>query len=312
MNETVKISFVVPVYNGAPMLESLCSRLVPIGEKYGCYEIILVDDGSRDNSCQVIAGLQRTFSKVCLIRLSRNFGQHNATMAGLSHARGEVIVTLDQDLQHPPEEIPRLIEKLEEGFDVVYGLPQKRAHSVYRNATSEFSKWLSSKILATALDGNFSSFRVIRSWVVQEIARYKSFYIFLDGYISWTTANVGGVPVPNPKSDYASQYRLFRLITHGINLVVNFSIRPLQFASYAGFFSAFIGLVLAMFVVIDKLLYDVPVQGWTSLIVVILVIGGAQIAFLGLIGEYIGRILMNTNSAPNYVVREVRRGRVSE
>lgn len=307
MDEKIKISFVVPVYNGARMLEALCRRLEPVGRSYGRYEIVLVDDGSRDNSCQVIQQLQRSVPGICFVRLSRNFGQHNATLAGLAHAQGEYVVTLDQDLQHPPEEIPSLIEKLEEGFDVVYGLPQKRPHSLYRNLTSEFSKWISRKILSTALNGNFSSFRVMRSWVAAEVVQYNSSYIYLDGFISWTTANVGGVLVPNPKSEYESQYSFFKLINHGINLLVNFSIRPLQVASLAGFLSAILGLVLAVFVAISKLLYGQPVQGWTSLIVVVLVIGGAQIAFLGLLGEYIGRILMNTNRAPNYVIRDVRR-----
>lgn len=307
MDERINISFVVPVYNGARMVEALCARLAPVGSAFGIYEIVLVDDGSRDNSCQVIQQLQRTVPEICLVQLSRNFGQHNATLAGLAQARGELVVTLDQDLQHPPEEIPRLVEKLEEGFDVVYGLPQKRPHSFYRNLTSEFSKWISRQILSTKLDGNFSSFRVMRSWVATEVAKYNSSYIYLDGFISWTTANVGGVRVSNPKSDFESQFTFFKLINHGINLLVNFSIRPLQVASIAGFISAIIGLALAVYVMISKLLYGQPVQGWTSMVVLVLVIGGAQIAFLGLIGEYIGRILMNTNRAPTYVIRDVRR-----
>jgi undecaprenyl-phosphate 4-deoxy-4-formamido-L-arabinose transferase len=307
MVENIMISFVVPVYNGSPMLEALCNRLVPIGESYGCYEIIFVDDGSRDNSCNMIMQLQQHFPKICLVELSRNFGQHNATMAGLAQARGEIIVTLDQDLQHPPEEINSLISKLNEGFDVVYGLPEKRAHNIYRNITSTFSKWISRKILSTALNGNFSSFRAIRGWVAAEIAQYNSSYSYLDGLISWTTANVGGVEVKNPKSDYESQYTFIRLVTHGINLVVNFSIRPLQAASVIGFISALVGLLVAIYILFSKVMFNTPVQGWTSLMVALLVIGGLQLTFLGLIGEYIGRILMNSNRAPNYIIRSVNR-----
>jgi len=307
MAENIFISFVIPVYNGSPMLEPLCKRLVPVGESYGRYEIIFVDDGSRDNSCNTIMNLQKSFPKICLVELSRYFGQHNATLAGLAQARGEIVVTLDQDLQHPPEEIHLLVSKLNEGFDVVYGLPEKRPHNIYRNITSAFSKWISRKILSTALNGNFSSFRTIRSWVVAEVAQYNSLYSYLDGLISWTTANVGGVVVKNPKSDYESQYTFIRLITHGINLVVNFSIRPLQAASFFGFISAFVGLLLAVYIIFNKLMFDIPAQGWTSIMVALLVIGGVQIAFLGLIGEYIGRILMNSNRAPNYVIRSIRR-----
>ncbi len=290
------------------MLEDLCeeiTRVSTVANGFDWFEIILVDDGSTDNSCEIATLLQKTIPEVRFVELSRNFGQHNATLAGMSIADGDVIVTLDQDLQHPPKEVARLIDKLNEGLDVVYGLSEKRPHGFFRNLSSDFSKWLSSKILSTAIDGNFSSFRVIRSWVVREILKYNSPYVFVDGFISWTTRKVGGVEVPNPSPRFESNYSFFKLINHGINLLVNFSIRPLQVASLAGFCSAVIGLVLAIFVVYNKLVHGEPVQGWTSLVVVILIVGGAQIAFLGLIGEYIGRILMNTNQTPTYVIRQV-------
>lgn len=308
MHEQMALSVVVPVYNGALMLEPLCDRLLPVCRTYGSFEIVLVDDGSRDDSRMVVRQLQQRIPEIVLIELSRNFGQHNSTLAGLANARGEIVVTLDQDLQHPPEEIARLVAKLEEGFDVVYGLPAVRPHSALRNLTSDFSKWIAGKILSTSLNGNFSSFRVMRRWVAREVARFNSAYSYLDGFISWITANVGGVVVENPKSDFESRYTYFRLINHGLNLVVNFSIRPLQLASVAGVCSALVGLVAALFVVIEKLLFNVPVPGWSSLMVVMLVVGGMQLAFLGLIGEYIGRVLMNSNQAPNYVIRSLQRG----
>jgi undecaprenyl-phosphate 4-deoxy-4-formamido-L-arabinose transferase len=308
-DNNIKISFVVPVYNGARILKPLIERLSPVGSSYGRYEIILVNDGSRDHSQEILDGLHESYPQVCIIKLSRNFGQHNATLAGLAHARGEIIVTLDQDLQHPPEEIGKLVDRLREGFDVVYGLPIRRPHGFFRNISSEFSKWLSSKVLSTNLGGNFSSFRAMRAWVVGEIIQYDSAYIFIDGFISWTTANVGGVLVQNPNSDLGSQYTFVKLINHGINLLVNFSIRPLQAASVVGLFSAIIGLIAASYLLIIKMIYGVAVQGWTSLMVMVMVIGGAQIAFLGLIGEYIGRILMNTNRAPKYVIRSIRRNK---
>lgn len=309
-----KISFVVPVFNGELMLEKLCDEITLVGttiDSFDEYEIILVDDGSTDDSCEVGRSLQMQRPEICFVELSRNFGQHNATLAGMSKASGEVIVTLDQDLQHPPKEVPRLVEKLNEGLDVVYGLSEKRPHSLFRNLSSDFSKWLASKTLKTALGGNFSSFRVIQSWVAKEILQYNSSYVFVDGFISWTTQNVGGVEVANPQSEYESRFTFFKLIKHGLNLLVNFSIRPLQIASLAGFFSAFVGLILAAYIVYNKLVFGEPVQGWTSLLVMILVVGGAQIAFLGLIGEYVGRILMNTNRAPTYVIRNVPQERRS-
>jgi len=185
------ISYVIPVYNGALMVEQLYRQLVPVAKNLGKYELIFVDDGSKDGSYSVLKELQSKDPHVCAVELSRNFGQHNATLAGLSCAQGELIVTLDQDLQNPPEEIPQMIEKITEGFDVVYGLPEERAHNLFRNITSDFSKWISRKILTTALNGNFSSFRILKKWVVDEIVKYNSSYTYIDGLISWTTTNIG-------------------------------------------------------------------------------------------------------------------------
>jgi polyisoprenyl-phosphate glycosyltransferase len=310
MKTTTKlISFIIPVYNGSLMVERLHSRLVPIARAIAHYEIIFVDDGSSDDSFSKLIQLHSKDSHVCAIQLSRNFGQHNATLAGIACARGDVIVTLDQDLQNPPEEIPRLVEKLSEGYDVVYGLPEMRAHNFFRNVSSDFSKWISKKILSTALDGNFSSFRVLRRWVADEIVKYNSSYTYIDGLISWTTTNVGGVVVRNDKSDFESHYTLLRLINHGFNLLVNFSIRPLQIASLAGAVSALVGLAGAVIVIFQKIFFGVPAEGWASLMVVVLVIGGIQLSFLGLIGEYTGRILMNSNSSPKFVIRDIKQER---
>ncbi len=302
------ISYVVPVYNGSMMVERLHEKLVPIARSLGKYEIIFVDDGSTDGSFAAVKKLQLRDPNVCAVQLSRNFGQHNSTLAGLSCAQGEIVVTIDQDLQNPPEEIPRLLEKLSEGFDVVYGLPEARAHNFFRNMTSDFSKWISAKILSTAVGGNFSSFRVLRKWVVDEILKYQSSYTYIEGLISWTTTNVGGVSVRDDRSEFESHYTVLRLINHGLNLLVNFSIRPLQIASLIGVFSAVIGLAGAVVVILEKIFYGMPVQGWASLMVVVLVVGGMQMAFLGLIGEYTGRILMNSNSSPKFIIREMKKG----
>ena len=303
------ISFVVPVYNGAKMTERLYDRLLPVARSFGNYEIIFVDDGSKDESLSTLEKLAAKDGNVCVVQLSRNFGQHNATLAGLSCARGDVIITLDQDLQNPPEEIPRLIEKLSEWFDVVYGLPEERGYGYFRSATSGFSKWVSKKILSTSLQGNSSSFRAMRRWVVDEVVKYKSSYIYIDGLIGWTTTNIGGVLVRNVKAETKSHYTIQRLINHGLNLVVNFSIRPLQIASLVGAASAVFGLFGAIIVIAEKILFGIPVQGWASLMVVVLVVGGLQIGFLGLIGEYTGRILMNSNSSPVFVIREIKKGK---
>jgi undecaprenyl-phosphate 4-deoxy-4-formamido-L-arabinose transferase len=305
----IRISFVVPVYNGARLLKALLERLEPVGRSFETFEVILIDDGSKDGSFEESCRLQQYFPELCVVQLSRNFGQHNATLAGLSHASGEIIITLDQDLQNPPEEINGLVDKLLEGYDVVYGIPLERAHNAFRNITSEFSKWLGRKIFPTAQNGNFSSFRAMRKWLVAEVVQYKSGYIYLDGLISWTSSNVSSIQVRNDRTDAGSQYTLHKLMNHGLNLLVNFSIKPLQTASVVGGLSALLGLLAAMLVILAKVFYGVPVQGWTSLMVVTLVMGGIQIAFLGLLGEYIGRILMNSNQAPNYVVRTFQQSR---
>lgn len=303
------ISFIIPVYNGAMMIERLYERLAPVARSLGRYEIIFVDDGSTDESLSTLYTLLARDRSISVVQLSRNFGQHNATLAGLSCAQGDTVITLDQDLQNPPEEIPRLIDKLSEGFDIVYGLPEERGYGFFRAATSGFSKWVSKKILSTSVKGNSSSFRALRKWVVDEIVKYKSSYIYIDGLIGWTTTNVGGVVVHNAKAETESHYTIQRLINHGLNLLVNFSIRPLQIASIVGAASAVFGLFGAFIVVVEKIFFGIPVQGWASLMVVVLVIGGLQIGFLGLIGEYTGRILMNSNSSPVFVIRQVTKGK---
>jgi polyisoprenyl-phosphate glycosyltransferase len=303
----IQISFVVPVYNGARLVEKLLDRLIPVGNSFGSFEVVFVDDGSRDDSYAVLCRLQQQHQEVCAIQLSRNFGQHNATLAGLAHASGEIVITIDQDLQNPPEEVPQMVEKLREGFDVVYAIPQERAHNAFRNLTSEFSKWIGRQIFSTSQNGNFSSFRAMRQWLVAELVQYNSGYIYLDGLINWTTVNVGSIRVRNDRTDAGSQYSFSRLVTHGLNLVVNFSIKPLQIASLVGALFALLGLLAALYIILAKFIYNMPVQGWASLMVTVLVMGGVQIAFLGLIGEYIGRILMNSNRSPKYIIRDARR-----
>ncbi len=301
----VDLSVVIPVYNGAAMLASLCARLVRVCEAIGTFEIVLADDGSTDGSDQAIAGLCAADPRVVGVILSRNFGQHNATLAGMAASRGRLVVTMDQDLQNPPEELPRLVAALRSGYDVVYGLPARRAHGWFRNVTSELTKWWGRRVFPTAVGGTFSSFRALDRWVVLQLLGYQTRFVYLDGLISWTTAHVGAVEVRNDRSDHRSQYNLGRLVRHGMNLLVGFSIRPLQMASMVGVACALLGLLWAGVVVYERVVHGLPVAGWASLMVTVLVMGGVQLLFLGLLGEYVGRMLFNTNQSPRFVVRRV-------
>ena len=300
------VSVVVPVYRSRATLASLHQRWSAVVAKESwAAELVLVDD-SGDGSCwSEIMRLAALDERVRGIRLSRNFGQHNALLCGVRSARGDVIVTMDDDLQNPPEEIPRLLARLDEGFDLVYGVPARGRQALWRNLASVWAKRLIKRLLGATLAASSSSFRAFRSWLRDAFQEYRSPLVSFDVLLTWGTSSVGVLVVAQDERVHGrSGYSLGRLLEHTLNMVTGFSTRPLRLASMLGFvFSAF-GLSVLVYVLLRYLIQGSSVPGFPFLASIIAIFSGAQLFALGIIGEYLARIHLRTIERPSYLIAE--------
>jgi undecaprenyl-phosphate 4-deoxy-4-formamido-L-arabinose transferase len=298
------LSVLVPVYNGAATVAELVQRLGPVLQDAApdAHEIILVNDGSPDHSWDVITALAAQHPTVRGMRLMRNYGQHNALLAGLRAARYDVVVTLDDDLQHPPEEIPKLLAALDEDYDVVYGTTGELPHSPFRNVMSRMTKHALAQAMGVRNIKDISAFRALRTGLREASAGYESPSVMLDVLLSWGTARFGGVQVRHePRREGRSGYTLGRLVNQAMLVLTGFSTKPLRFASVVGFaFTSFGALVLAYVVV--KYLTVGSVPGFPFLASLIAVFGGVQLFALGIFGEYLARVFDRSMDRPPYVV----------
>jgi glycosyltransferase involved in cell wall biosynthesis len=299
------VSVVIPVYNSAATLAALLERLTPaLAALAARYEIILVNDGSRDASWAQILTLAQQYPALRGINLMRNFGQHNALLAGIREARFPVVVTMDDDLQHPPEEIHRLLDRLDEGYDVVYGVPKRLPHSPWRNFTSWLTKRMMSSAVRVKGARNMSAFRAFRTDVRNAFATYQSPTVFLDVLLSWGTTRFSAVKVQHdPRRVGKSNYTLRKLLRMATMLLTGFSTAPLRIATFIGFiFTVFGTGVLAYVVILSLLRGSVP--GFPFLASIIALFSGAQLFALGIIGEYLAVIHVRLMERPVYVIRE--------
>lgn len=303
------LSLVIPVYGSEPVLPELVRRLQAMFDQQarpsGDYELILVCDCSPDRSWAVIRGLAQQYPWVRGILLRMNAGQHNALMAGFSHARGRVIVTMDDDLQHAPEDIPLLLAELAQGRDVVYARFKSRKHAGWKVAGSRLNDLVAGYLMNKPKGLYLSPFRAMTADIRDDILRYQGPYVYVDGLILSVTRNIGTVDVDHHER-YAgdSGYSLRKSISLWLKMATNFSIVPLRITSFVGLCFAGVGFVLALMLIIQKLTLDRMPIGWSSLIVTVLIVGGVQLLALGMLGEYLGRVLLILNSRPQYVVGE--------
>jgi undecaprenyl-phosphate 4-deoxy-4-formamido-L-arabinose transferase len=270
------------------------------------HEIVFVDDGSRDESWKILAELQGLYpTRIIAIQLMRNYGQHNAIMCGFRRSRGKVIITMDDDLQNPPEEIPKLLDELNSrGLDLVYGCYEDKKHHAWRNVGSALIGTFYRIVFRSAV--NISSFRAIRRELLESIFLYSLNFTFIDGLLAWNTQRVGEVTVEHhPRSEGRSGYSLGKLLVLALNLFTNFSLLPLQLVSICGFVAAGGGLVVALYYFVEYLRSNITVPGYASIIIAVLLLGGIQLLALGIIGEYLGRLHLNVNRKPQYVERQV-------
>ncbi len=308
--DAVDISIVIPVYNSAEMLPELHERLQVVLAGMGkSFEVVFVDDGSQDASWTVLRQLQRNDPcHVVAIQLMRNYGQHNALMCGFRHARGDYIITMDDDLQHPPEELPKLVAAIAAAdLDLVYGAYDQKRHG----ATKNIASWIVNRFYRFVFQSpvTVTAFRILRRELLETILSYSLNFTFIDGLLAWNTRRTGEVKVAHhPRAKGRSGYRFGKLLTLALNLFTNFSLLPLQLVSLCGVGAAIVGLVLGLYYFYQYVTHQITVPGYASTIVSILVLGGLQLLGLGITGEYVGRLHLNVNRKPQYSVRNVMSG----
>jgi glycosyltransferase involved in cell wall biosynthesis len=299
------VSVVVPVYNSEGSLAAVVERLRPVlrAEKVP-YEIILVNDGSRDGSGDVIDRLARARPEVRGIDLSRNYGQHNALLCGIRAARHAVVVTLDDDLQHPPEEVPKLLRKLEEGYDVVYGAAERGPHGWWRGAGSLLTKWVLARVMGVPTGRGVSAFRAFRTSLREAFRDYRSPHVLIDVLLTWGTTRFATLAVPHhPRRVGASNYTFRRLAAQAVNLLTGFSTLPLRLAGWVGFVSIAFGLLVLAWVLGNYFVRGTSQPGFPFLASIIALFAGAQLFALGILGEYVARAHVRLMEKPPYVVR---------
>jgi undecaprenyl-phosphate 4-deoxy-4-formamido-L-arabinose transferase len=298
-------SVVIPLYNDAATLPVLHQRLSTVMQGLGRpYEIVYVDDGSRDGTFDVLSEIHRQDpTHVRAIRLMRNFGQHPAVTAGFDHVAGEVIITLDSD-QNPPEEIPKLLVKLDEGYDVVTGWRQIRHDPWTRKWSSRLINWIIASTTGVKLHDYGCMLRVYRRHVVQLLNQCGESRRFITALTSWLGVNIAEVPVRHEAANLrGSRYNYRRLIRMTLDLVTGYSLVPIQLVTASGLAMAFIGIVAGLFLLAWRVVFGVNPTGLSSFVALLLVLFGIQLAGLGIIGEYVGRIYIETQGRPYYLIR---------
>jgi len=298
------LSVVVPVYNSAGTLEPLRTRVASAlaGRDY---ELVLVNDGSADGSWQAIVAAAAADPRVRGVDLARNYGQHNALLAGIRAARGGTIVTIDDDLQNPPEEIPKLLAKLDEGYDVVYGAAVERQHGLARALGTRLTKRALKAAIGSDAAADASAFRAFRTQLRDAFADFHAPYVSIDALLGWGTSRFASVPVRHDaRATGDSGYGFVRLATHAFNVLTGFTTRPLRLATLVGIAFTFLGLAVLVYVLARYFAEGNPVPGFPFLASMIAIFSGAQLLTLGIIGEYLARMYMRVMDRPPYAVSE--------
>jgi glycosyltransferase involved in cell wall biosynthesis len=310
---TYALSIVVPVYNGADSIGELVDALEAL-EVPGGHEIILVNDASPDSSLLECQRLQaRAKVPITLVDLARNFGEHNAVMAGLREASGAHIITMDDDLQNPPGEVLRLLQYAQKtGKDVIYTHYAKKQHAAWRNIGSRFANWCADKVLDKPKGLYLSSFRCISAFAARQVTQYRGPFPYVDGLILQATQSIGTLQVEHlPRHIGRSNYTVSRLLRLWTSMFVNFSVMPLRIATFTGFVMSGLGLCGAVWA-LGTAIFEGSPPGWASLTVATLLLLGVQLIMLGIIGEYLGRLYLTVNRKPQSVVRSTTRAETIE
>jgi len=302
----LRLSIVIPVYRGSETISPLVERLIrELGEILT--QIVLVNDDSPDDSDLVCRSIvERYPDRVRYLRLGRNFGEHNAVMAGLNHADGDYFVVMDDDFQNPPEEVIRLVEHaVSYGFDVVYSRYEEKRHDRFRNFGSRLADFAATCFAGKPSGIYLSSFKCMNAWLKEQVIRYDGPFPYLDGIVLNATRSIGVVTVRHDLRTLGkSGYTFSKLFALWLRIFVNFSVVPLRISTFVGLAMSLIGAIMACLVLWEKLTFsDLPL-GWASIYSAILVFSGLQMLMIGLLGEYVGRAYLTLNRMPQYTIRE--------
>lgn len=302
------LSVVIPVFNEQENLVELHARLAAtLGRAGYSWEVIYVDDGSRDDSWPILEGVKKADEHVRLVRFNRNYGQHMAVFAGFERVRGQVVATLDADLQNPPEDVPKLVAKLEEGYDVVGGWRQFRQDSWLRKAPSRIVNIFTSKVVGVELKDYGCMLRAYRREIVDAMSACQETSSFIPALANTYASRVIEIPVGHAERQGGqSKYNLLGLLRLHFDLMTGFSVLPIQFVSVVGSLVALLGLAFGLFLFARRLIVGPEVEGVFTLFAILFVFVGLQILGVGLIGEYVGRIYREVRRRPRFVVRETR------
>ena len=302
------VSFVIPCYCSEKTIASVLDEIrgAMQGLPQYAYEVILVNDGSPDNTFETLRALANSDCHVTAIDLARNFGQQSAIMAGLSHSSGDYVVCLDDDGQTPADEVGKLLQKLEEGYDVVYASYEHKQHSWFRNWGSRVNGKMTEIMLGKPKNLALTSYFAVKRFIVLEMLKYKHSFPYSEGLVLRSTRRICNVPVHHrQRQEGTSGYTLGKLISLWMNGFTSFSVKPLRLATYLGALSALLGFLYAIVIVIKHFVDSSIPEGWSSTMALQLVMGGIILVVLGLIGEYIGRIYICINASPQFVEREI-------
>jgi glycosyltransferase involved in cell wall biosynthesis len=301
----MELSVIVPVYNSEKTINDLMLELNNILSGIE-FEVILVNDGSKDRSEEICKDLATRFDHVTFISLRRNYGEHNAVMCGLNHVSGKYTVIIDDDFQNPPKEIIKLLDEIRKGYDVVYSKYKTKKHSLFRNLGSKFNDLVANFLLEKPRHLYLSSFKIINKEVVEEITKYRGPFPYIDGLILRVTDNITSVYVDHSDRKIGrSNYNFKRLLLLYLNMFVNFSIMPLRVFTMTGVVVFILGVLLSIFIVIRKLMNPNFPAGWTSLALAIVTFSAFQIIFLGLLGEYLGKQYLDQNKTPQWTIKQI-------
>ena len=306
------LSIVIPVFNGASSIGELIGAIEKLSI-VGGHEIVLVNDGSPDNSLEVCRShIDKALVPITLVSLARNYGEHNAVMAGLRHASGAYVITMDDDLQNPPEEVERLLAFAQRsGKEVIYTYYDDKRHADWRNLASRFTNRAADFVLEKPRGLYLSSFRCMSAFVVREITRYEGPFPYVDGLILQVTQDIDRLLVRHlPRATGRSNYTLRRLLRLWMSMFVNFSVMPLRVSTITGFVLSALGAIGWVITIAEALFSSTP-PGWASLFAAVLLLSGVQLVILGIVGEYLGRLYLTANGKPQFIIKEVCRSESS-